>query len=194
MLNHLIHVHYDLFTKSVSIATGHICCYWYPDFSTSAKHKLSFATFQLSLPISLFFFVFLVKISSDVTQVFFSMFSFSTVEGKTSIIQSIKCIILQIRLKVDHRERCVFFFLGIFAVHLKKLGALWISLHLLTAQLYNDNENTAWQQKPCNGKSSQIDFHTIEDWTESNGYKVVKQHLKRNIKHNTCFGKWSVGM
>lgn len=141
-----------------------------------------------------FFFVFLVKISSDVTQVFFSMFSFSTVERKTSIIQSIKCIILQIRLKVDHRERCVFFFLGIFAVHLKKLGALWISLHLLTAQLYNDNENTAWQQKPCNGKSSQIDFHTIEDWTESNGYKVVKQHLKRNIKHNTCFGKWSVGM
>lgn len=45
-------------------------------------------------------------------------------EGKTRIIQSIKCIILQIRLKVDHRERCVFFFLGIFAVHLKKLGAL----------------------------------------------------------------------
>lgn len=48
-------------------------------------------------------------------------------------------------------ENAVSCFLGTFAVHLKKLGALWISLHRLTAQLYNDNENTAWQQKPCNG-------------------------------------------
>lgn len=76
MLNHLIHVHYDLFTKSVSIATGHTCCYRYPDFSTSMKHKPSFATFRLSLPISQFFFVFLVKISSDVTQYFSVSFHF----------------------------------------------------------------------------------------------------------------------
>lgn len=150
MLNHLIHVHYDLFTKSVSIATGHICCYWYPDFSTSAKHKLSFATFQLSLPISLFFFVFLVKISSDVTQYFSVCFHFLQLKERQASSKALNALYFKSVQKLI-TENAVSFFLGIFAVHLKKLGALWISLHRLTAQLYNDNENTAWQQKPCNG-------------------------------------------
>lgn len=42
MSNRVIHVHHDLSTLSVCIATGHMCNYRYPEFSTSTRHKEAF--------------------------------------------------------------------------------------------------------------------------------------------------------